>query len=432
MKYTYVSTYALPTGIDGNWTTYENPDQGIWELIDQTRYQNVYIKILEEGELTPFYIHSDQLLSIPRAILLTLSDLFKLELDTDIFYPEDHVPTELIQYVAYHDAEKLNYAIYLDCQEAFVSPNLNRPPTNDIPNDTPLSELPDLLLTNVRRPIDVSSISKNCLVFVNGLLHQTSASVDSHIGVFIKGGGKTSNLSGFTKVGLINFESAGGITTLALSSLTVAPENGNEYYGTVNILDIPIDLSNQQILLSLGGYLIFPELNVLTIISSHSVSLYLPTMMTDARIVESSKYIDLSSLGLEDLVPDDEQADTSILRRPDVLSAFIGLPQSFLIIIPKPNITVYQTYFRRYNNERCFETHYEPKQIIVSKTGRLLNYWSTLGKYGYTVDLLDFKQVINTTTSSLYKKLVKAYPKLTPVDYSIKNFFLSIGFFDDP
>lgn len=422
MKYRYLDTYVFPQGVDANWTTYVDIKQKIWELADPNRYKSVFIKvIIDDVNQSPFYINLSQILNIPGAIKVTIDDIFLETYADNFFTAVTNVPIEKVKYIKYRDAERLNYQIRLD--------HCGIP---DVPNDMPLSQLPSLLLTNIRKPTDVARIDKTCIVTINGFAHQTvtpeSLGDDTDQGLYVKQGGKTANISGLVKVGFIDFSEAGEITKIPLEGLTFT---GNDtLYGEVTISNIPQSLLDQQFILSIGGYLIFYDGKALRKVDNHTLILDTRLINIEKKIVEGSKYMDYSSLGLLGSVLEEEQTSFDLLRNSTVILALLKLSQSFLITIPKKNMMIYTTYFRMFHNEKSIRTNYEPSQLLVSKTGKVLNYWTVTEEDGYDNQLIDLQHVIKSN-SKLYPYLIKLYPTLKPKNSDLSSSFTSLGVYND-
>jgi len=448
MQYIYVSTKVLKYGIDHNWCDYKNATQPVSELMDPYQYLTVYIQIKPAtgSDLTPFWITGQQIFSIIGAVNSLLNAVLSQNFADDYFTPYTNplFTVDSIDYIHYKDARQEEYQIGFSCAGFYTSPNTYRPPVyDDIPTDTLLTDLPDLIMAKPRYATNLSKIDNTCLVTVNGFVHNTILPVDENGNlitrelIYIKDGGKTGNITGYVRVSIIDFDEIGVIKKFPVSELTVtSTEEGGVLYGIVNISGITVDITDSQLLLSLGGYLIPLTNDIFTKVDAGTVSLDLTKVNIEKKIVESSYYLDLSSLGLNTTVPNALQVDYTLLQTNAVLQAYLNLSQTFLIVIPKKNITTYGSYFRRYKDNRKFETNYVPTQLLQSSTGKLINYWNTetvKDKRCYTeVHLADFMQTVVVTTSTLYPLMEIAYPALLPKYYDLLDYFISIGFFDDP
>ena len=432
MKYIYISTLVLPVGVDPKLERFSNEDQMFWQLTDPNRYREVYIELKLEGETETLYIKPEQIIGIPGFINMTIKAIFESEFETELV-PFTPIPTVNNNYTKYYDAEKMNYQLRFDCYGIFTSPDpTNRPPSIDIPSDTPISQMPDILMTNVRYPTNVAMLNKTSVVLVNGFAHQSIIPDDTELGLYVKDGGKTANTSKFMKVGILDFSSAGGVQIFPLSTLTVVPRTVDVYHGYIDVYNVPVDLTSSQIVLSIAGYLIFPEDAVLTKTGVNGFSFNLQNVSIEQKIVEASKYLNVSSLGLEELI---ELEDTSgILTQNSVLQALLNLSQSFLVVIPKSQMVIYNTYIHRNHDARAFYTNFLPTQYFSDQNDRCLNYWPETyvnNNYNsYRNIMTDFQSLIsNIKSRNLYYSLIELFPEYKPLgEGAIIDVLKSIGY----
>jgi hypothetical protein len=438
MIYTYLQTRGLQYGVDGNWITYKKSKQLVWEFMSPTFFKQAFIQIVASQGTNPqpFWITAAQLTGLPDVINKMIYEVFFEDFPDGTFTPVNNVPNYQIDYVKYYDAQRMEYDIKLSQNTLFVDATGQVPSTRHVPPPYLLAELPDLELTHPRWITNMARIDKTCLVAVNGFFHNTSLNPDSDLSIFAVDGGHTANTSGFRRVSILDFDAAGGFQKFPLSGLTITPDPDTAaYYGQVTVSGVPIDMTNSILALSLGGYLILPSGTSFYRDTANSFKINLQDFSIEKKIVLASQYMDLSALGLASLVPDSVQQDYTILQSNAVLEAFLKLSQSFLIVIPKPDTTVYATPFRRYSDNRSIRTNFEPTALLFSSLGRLVNYWNTDGREGKD----EFNRVVFTdfqndqdqlvSTSPLYPQLLTAYPKLKPAVNDVINQFFSLGYY---
>lgn len=430
MKYTYLSTFVLPNVPETNWEQSVNENQNVSEFLDPSKYRKVYLEIEIENSNNPFFISISQLENIPGALTGSIHAVFAKVYPTNTFTSEE-VNFESIEYVKYIDCLSFNSLFRIDCHGVFTSPVENRPPADRLLNDTPLSQLPDMIIANVRFPVDMARIHDYQLVFINGLAHQTfppdDPSANDLAGIYVKDGGKTANATGFYRAELLDFEKIGPIKKIELKDLAVSPVTSGSYYGLVDISGIEHDLTDCQIILSVGGCLVFEQENVLTKLSTDTVRIDLREINIESKFLNMSQYLDLSSIDTDALIPDEEQTDLSALHSNELLQGILDLSQSFLIIVPKKNKIDYHVPYRRYNHTAGFNYHRKPTLPIFNKSGSLLPYVYGAISSGYQIYFKGPSIHIKFVDPVLYKKLKTAYPKL---ENNFNEFFNCVGYFN--
>lgn len=431
MQFEYVATRVLTYGVQGYWLTYIRPDQRVYDLKNPSSYKIVYFKIQRfTGDTTPFWVDSNQIFNLNNIDNSTIKDAFLREFDPDYFVPITINESLTNQYVRYKSSRKENIQIFFDCADTFVSPNPFIEPMDVVSRNIPLDQLPDLALVSTRYLVDMSLLHSRALVSINGLFHPTILSDETDSVVYVKDAGKTSTISGTQFVGFLHFEGIPSIEKVPLSSLTFTlPDNGT-YYGPVNISGIETDLTDKQILLSIGGYLLLPNPDIYSIIASDTIQIDMSKIDIEQKIVEASKYIDITSLNLSDLITIPDNAELSILQSDAVIEAFMKLTQSFLVIVPKSRSLTYTTPFRRFENPRKIDTSFYPIETVFSSTGRLIDYYVENSKRdtGYHNWFIGYQNTVETTRSTIYDILKTAYPDLVPRVYDIVNEFHDLAY----
>lgn len=440
MKFVYLLTRSLAQGIEQNWTDAVNPDMALWKLVDPFQYKEVYIKLHVEGDsANPFYIKPSALLPPPfLGVSKTLKQIFDKTYISNPFTPETGLEGP-IKYLRYRNARQDEYVIIADTSDPLFTPsNPFQEPTDTPGLLTPITDLPDLLLARPRYYTDMSRIHTHALVSVNGYLHQTALAPDTSQTVFVKEGGTTAHVSGLRPdgvgVAVLSFENVGEIKKYALADLTIGINEDEGFYHWVEFQDVPESLTGKTVLLSIGGYLIFPNQTNYSLESPTSFAFDVRTIGLAKKILEASRFIDLSSLGLPDSLEDIEEPELTDLLTDGAVEAFLKLSQSFLIVVPKQFQTVYSTPLRRFNNERVIDVNYEPCSLLRSEEGRLLTYWpsnrQTDKNIKFAVVLREFDHDVDLATSETHKVLKAKFPNDIPTKQTIVDEFISVGFYN--
>ena len=437
MRYRYLCSWVLPKGISPQWEREQNSEFFPSMYAYDHFFIQCYIQIQKVSEPNVvFYIKGSNLLTPNLKHTTTFEEYFSKDYDENFFIP---VTPEVfdIQYLTYLNAKEHEFQIGLSSIAPVISENLDITDRSQIPQRTPLSQLPDLIILNPRYVTDMSRIHTHGLVTVNGFFHQTEVSEETSHAVYVVDGGKTSLTSGYTEVGLLSFESVGPIIKHPLSELTMTPLDSSGFYGNVllgGLTGLSTDLRHMQILISIGGFLITPDTSsvsepIIDRLDDNLVIIDMTRIDIEKKIIEASKYIDLSSTGLDEAFFDDRTYELSDLRTNAILQAFMRLPQSFLVMIPYPNIYTSSVKVYGYNDQR--KIYSDPKDsLLKSKNGKIVDYYLSENKEGKTqLNIGTIHRTLNDgKLPSTYQLLKSRFPEPDVETDKLEVGFSSIGF----
>lgn len=436
MQYKYVSTKVLEYGCNGNWKSYVNPDEGLKHLENLYIYIEVYIKIQQADLAEPaFYVSLSQISSLPPTSDTKIKAIIENQIfDDNYFIPIDDLTTDIYSYVKYKTMAREQYATGYDHAGYTYTEHPSGDVVEDVPRTALLAVLPDLVVSSPRYQISLSRLHTHALLCVNGLFHQTILDNHSSRIIYIKDGGKTGNTSKGYRIGILDFNSIGPLKKFPLVDSTLTKDSSsNSYYGIVTISNPDFDLTNQQVLLCVGGFLIPLTPNVLWVVDQHTVKIDTTAIQIEKKIVEASKYLDLSSLNIQTAGLDPSTATDASLHTDAILGGFLKLSQSFLIVVPKKTLRDFNIPFRRYSDIKGIDTSFYPTDLICSSIGRVMDYYVELrkeehGRKTYRASFLELMLIQSPPRPVDFNTLSTALPKLVTNVEDIEDQFFCISY----
>lgn len=434
MLYRYIETQAFPYGTDPQFQVFVNPDQPVPALFNPFLYISAMVRIQDYDQLQPsFLVERAQLLSIVNSRHLTVQNAIESVTSPSFFTPrtESIYP---IHYPSFFQLQENEYQIFVDSIAPYVSPNPDIVQTGLPRDETPLSALPDLVVARPKTRTDLRRIHTHGLVTVNGLLHLTSPSDETEHAVYIRDGGTTSRVSGFRHVSVLDFDAVGPIQRIPLDLLTLTPSptfaTSVLVGGLDELLENPAD---STLLFSIGGYLVEQSNSIVRNIDG-TVTLQTVNMGLPRKIVDAARFLDLTSVGLDavDYDPTNEA----------VIEAFLRLPQSFLISIPRRRMKATSVSFQTKGDNRSVYLRYRPRGVVRTRVGRLVDYWCEKNEaVTNTLDELHreeqepfqlhfYTDSAKAKETALYKELVQRHPRYAVDGLTIVSKIASLGFHD--
>jgi hypothetical protein len=285
------------------------------------------------------------------------------------------IPSTTVLYARYSDATHAGYKANV-CKIGFQNP-LNYP----------VDLLPDLQITRPGYSTNLQLINQYCLTTVNGFLHQTD--YDGTY-AYIQHGASTMRKSNLNNFGILSFLDIGTITTFPIDTTKVYADTSNTGMSLKNkiYLNINQSITGNSVMLSLGGYLVFPQPNVFYQVSDSIFCLHTDALPLLQRYFESSQYIDLSSLGLSQTALYPGAINASELLSDAVIKLYLQLPQSFWIVVNSPTLNFNPVYIQNSKLPGSFISYIKPINPLMVGYGRMAEYWSVYedGQWSMNVD----------------------------------------------
>lgn len=154
-------------------------------------------------------------------------------------------------------------------------------------------------------------------------------------------------------------------------------------------IHVNTSITNKTVLLSLGGYLIFPQAGVFWQSDSQTVALNMSALPMLERLMESAMYLDLSSLGLSINSKNPDIINAAEFFTDAVLKKYFALSQSFLIIVDTPALFTEKFYLNHCNLPGTFTAYQEPKFPLFVNYGKMAEYWKTEEDGFWSVNVQD-------------------------------------------
>lgn len=368
--YSYVSAIALPSKPNPQWEAVNVSAMIVSTIF--TKYRDVILTLQPPGTTEAeerVYVSMNSLRPAYRLYSNTLSILLQVLGDTTL-ETVDSLPTDKIAYVSHGDVVQFGYK--LSSASAGII----------YPENYPVQDLPDIRME--RDGTDVSLIHTHGLVSVNGFVHQTDTDGERS---WILQGNKTASRSKQTHVSLTSFLSIGKLSKIPITPEMIQVAEGQSSLHQLAKIAIPETMEGKSYFMVIGGYLVFPREFSLWSNGDKDIYLSMKSLPYFARFMESRDILDLSSLGISENVVSDYLTGVEELWSDEVITKYLTLSQSFVVVVDSPSLFVNNIVVRRFNTPGVFTSVPEPTLPLLMGHGRIAEYWKTLedGVWAITV-----------------------------------------------
>ena len=411
--YTNVRNVFLPRTIGSQWST---GDLSNTRLIDiYTNYSKAFAELSHPASTTPIYFDIFTFRSLLIDQQLTLNQVLALNGDNTL-PTVDALPNAQLKYVRYTDAVQSQFKLHA------VKKGFN------IADNPPYRLLPDLKITRDNPVTALEDIHKYCLTSVNGFIHMSDTDGTY---AYIDDGAKTLEKTRYNQVGLWSFADVGKLTKIKLDPTLIRAGLPNDPLKEKIYFEITQDIGAKAFFLVLGGYIVFPRTDVFWRRGDKSFALNLNFLNYPERILESRKYIDLSSLQLsvDPVVPDVINAVE--LWSDEVIRRYMMLSQSFLVIVDVDNLNYRHLAVRCHNQSSQFTCYQDPSYPLQVGYGRTAEYWKTFEEGVWSMWVADgYKQnyLINGLKTKDLLNVDNHVSTMKPFYYSSGNLLEIYGF----
>ncbi len=355
--YVYVSSISLTNNISAQWQEIDVSDMSFSQIYSQ--FQQTYLTLrnvqLDELLYVPLQLYRTTLATSSLTVNQWLSSIGNATLQT---IPE--LPTKDLVSAKYANAILSGYK--LELAKAGYG----------YPQEMPTSELTDLLVTRPQFPTNMQLVHKYCLTKVNGFYHRTAWDGQR---CFILDGGVTAAMRRCSHTGMVSFLDIGEIEEYTLTDDDIVPLTEGASLKEGIIIRAPESAAGKSVLFILGGYMIQPEPEVFFPNTDSTWVLNIRGLPYYERIFESRKEIDLSSLPLEAL---DTNEDNAIVQESllsdETIRAYLKLSQTFLVIVDTPDLFLTRIHVRVSNIPGLITSYQEPDYPLVMGYGKHVEY----------------------------------------------------------
>jgi hypothetical protein len=361
--YQLIAATGVPKGINKRWADLNPLDWTVKDLYAQFRRVLLVVKIATDP--VEQYLNLETLAyryaDYPKGLADMLLDNAETALPTTT-----EKPVLEPRFVKFVDAYRSNYVL-----EAWDSKYGDRIPFDD---------RHDAFMTRVNPPVDYEHFIKRTLVTVNGYVHAASAYGEQ--GVVVFDAMRSVRISGQNQVGLLYFGEIGKITTLRITDdMLINRQTQQEKDAEIvppfklsGYIKIGADLTDKQVLLVLGGYLIDPTMGVLRLVNDDELEIKFSNYPLLNRFFESKQFLDLTGLGLTVNQNNPDQVSVEELFSDGVLKKYLQHSQSFLVILDSKDL-----FTNRYPVQNIQPSTYrafrQPVYPLVLGAGRMPEYW---------------------------------------------------------
>lgn len=355
--YLYSKAVALKKTVGAQWQAVDLSEKTVEAIYNE--YSRVILELTNTFLEEHMYVDMETLrgdyLRFGGTIAQMLLDINDLTLET-----VDNFPTATVKYCQYTDAYRAGYKIQL-CEAG-----------NFYPANYPKPDLGDIALTRPKYKTDMGAVHDYCLVTVNGYLHMT---VTDNTYCYVYKAGDSLHKCGKNHVGIISFQDIGKIKKVPITDNMIVNRDIGTPMAERTYLKLDEDLTDKYVLLSLGGYLMFPDGQGLSQVGDQLFSISFGSFSFVERVLESMQYLDLTSLQLQtdDTLPDALSAEQ--LLSDDVLLRYLKLSQSFFIVVEANNLFANTIHLRNSRHPGMFTAYQEPTSPLVVGRGKLAEYW---------------------------------------------------------
>lgn len=409
--YQFVKAIGISRAFGSQWAAVDLLNVPFKEIF--TLYSKVFLTLTAAFQAEPLVVDLDSLKDDYASFNGTLADLLVV-LETRTLTGSDYVPSGYVNYAKYSDAIRSGYKIGL------TSIGMH------LPDNYPISDMPDLVLTRPKFNTDLSLIHKHCLVSVNGFIHRTDTDGTA---AFVYDGGVTHRLSKKNQLGILSFFNIGAVKQVAIDVDSVHSPNDTTTLYQRTYFSIEGDLKGKSIILVLGGYLVFLEPGVFWQTGDNSFALNFDAIPLLARYFESKEYIDLSSLTMPINTENPDMIHVPTVFSDEVIKQYLALSQTFVAVIDTPHLFTNTRAIRHSVLPGMFTTYQEPVYPLIVNYGKIADYWKVEedGHWAITVQDKAFTNFV--FTYSPVKSLVNITPNAKPdrTYYQTKGMLLEIG-----
>lgn len=369
--YKYVAALCLSRSIGAQWETVDLQSILVFDIFN--KYRQVYLTLSSVYLDDTVYVDLEVLRNEYSSYNDTLTALLT-ELGTRALPTVAELPNARVRYAKYSDAFYSGYLV--DTTLIGVG----------TPANYPADERKDLKITRPGYKTDLSLLHTHCLVSVNGFLHRTDT--DGKYG-YVVDGRKSLEKAKQNHLGILSFLDIGAVEKLPIAPEDIYAQDTDSDLKSHAYIRINVPVTNKTVMLVLGGYLVMQQAGVFWQTGDQTFVLNFLALPMLERYFESSRFLDLSALGLSQSSENPDEINAAEFLSDTVLKKYLTLSQSFFVVVDTPALFTEKIYLRHYNLPGMFIAHQDPVYPLFVGYGRMAEYWKVFEAGYWSVAVQD-------------------------------------------
>jgi hypothetical protein len=386
--YTLVSAIGVTYGASARWASIDISDIPMNTLY--ATYKRVIATLTNPYVSGEVGLDLNQIQEQTQGLTLTFNE-FLASIGNAVLPTIATIPQIDTVYALYTDAFKAGYTVEpIAPNQSLTSPATPADKTN-------------LYLKNPN--IAMMKFYQSCMVTINGFYHFIDCDGNA---AYVRDGDVSRQKSGYAQCGILCFNDLGTIEYLDLNADMVYNQQTDA--GPVPLMyrtyiDIGIDIGNKIPILVLGGYMHILDDKTFRRVGTTSFMIDMQNYPMLNRYYESVPYLDFSSLNLPSTRLNAEQVGVTDLLSDATIKAYIGMSQSFMVLLDANDLFVDRQWVRTTPFPGKYLTGFTPNYPLVTGYGRMCEYWTVTEDTLYTqysltiADGIKWNYVFNTTAN---------------------------------
>lgn len=358
--YTIVSAYGISNTPNSHWVnlTASNVETVLVSNLFIS-YRKLYITLSHPNILNNIYVDLDDLRVQYVAYVGTLRNLLD-SFGSNVPPTVESIPTYQTKFARWTNAFKANYKLDLI------------PSIASIGTPTGVADKTRLRISRPKPLTDMKHFYESCLVSINGFYYQTDS---DNVYTYVPSAGKSLLKCRRNKVGILSFANIGKIKIVPITDTMISKQSDTSTLRDRTYITVNEDIQNKTVMISIGGYLHFADQTTFFPVTDTTFAIDFNRIPILSRYYESLPYMDYSELGLDDVPFDDTILNVDQFLSDTVLTKYLKMKQSFMVILDTPQIFVSKHHLRGSALPGMFTAYSEPKAPLVVGNGRVAEYW---------------------------------------------------------
>ena len=376
-------------------------------------YYKIYVELSHVSLANHIYVDMDSFKKDYVLYTGTIIDLLVLIGDATLTTVAS-LPSDSIKYVKYSDAFRSNYKVGL----TKIGQSL--------PDNYPISLKDDAVLSRPKYPTNMTMLHTHALVTVNGFIHATDADDKN---TYIYDAGKTLRKSRQNSIGILSFSNISQLKKLRIKEEDIHTAPGSSSLYERMYLDTKVDLTGKSYFLVMGGYLVFPDEQVLWKVNDTTVALNCNMLPYIERFYESDAVMDLTELNIERDLDNPGLFNINQLKSNEFIKSYMLARNTFVVILDTNHFVYNKNYLRHSNLPGMFKSYQEPEYPLIVNYGRIAEYWKTYEDEQWSVTVNDSflrDYVLDFYTETNLELINNHLVPMSPNQHS-RGFLLELG-----